>query len=152
MVSGKVIGFTCSFITNSPFAWTELITHKFTVEEEATFTLSVNTSERYREIFPVITILPSISENDKYADVTITNHTDRNKSLSLHLLLDETTIDCRRSKIYSEAGLLTFEDLGLSDTSYIYWPRLYYGDNEFTVTGNTDITFKWREPRKVGAY
>jgi len=44
------------------------------------------------------------------------------------------------------------EDVGIGDLTYIYWPRLYYGNNSITIIGDTDISFSWREPRKVGAY
>jgi len=63
-----------------------------------------------------------------------------------------TTLDCEHSKIYSASGSLSFEDLGITDTDYIYWPRLYNGTNSFTVSGDCVLTFEYREPRKVGAY
>jgi len=62
-----------------------------------------------------------------------------------------TTLDSRRSIINDATGLVSFTDLGISDVDYIYWPKLYNGENTITITGGI-ATIKYREPRKVGDY
>lgn len=154
VLSGDVIGFTVSFVTNSPYAWTEKRTFNITdntEDEEHTEVITINTSERLSPIYPVITITPYISAPSNYIDVTLTNERDGGE-MTLHLLKDITTIDCQHTMIKGTAGLLSFEDLGIADVDNIYWFRLWHGDNPIKVTGYADIKIEYREPRKVGAY
>lgn len=151
VIDGNVVGFTCTFSTDSPFAWTHEITQ--TVDGSATFL--VNSAEKYRQIYPLIVITPEV--DGEYATsatrtkVVISNNID---GLNMELNVSQgsnTTIDSQRSIIKDQTGLVSFTDLGIDDADYIYWPRLYNGDNTITVTGGT-ATIKYREPRKVGDY
>ena len=143
---GDIIGLTATFTTDSPFAWTDAIVKMFDISDGDTVTFNVKSSEKYREIYPVVKIQGGESE------ITIRNNTD-GYNLKLNLQEGTTTIDCAHSKISNESGVISFEDLGITDTDYIYWPRLYNGENSFTVTGgDCTLTFEYREPRKVGAY
>lgn len=150
-----VIGFTIQFVTNAPYAWTELREFEYTNEnndpEPQTYTITVNNSERLHEIFPVIKILPNLSSEHNKVPVTIKNLRDGGE-MNLTLLKDETTIDCERGIISGTAGLLSFDSLGIDDVDQIYWLRLYDGDNSIELTGDAQITISFREPRKVGAY
>lgn len=147
VIDGNVVGFNCTFTTNSPFAWTHEI--KQTVDGSATFT--VNSAEKYREIYPLIEVTLDTSENSR-KEIIISNAKDGN-SLKVSLLPgDTTTIDCRRSTIIDRTGLVSFEKLGISDVDYIYWPKLYNGENKITIDGNATAVIKYREPRKVGDY
>lgn len=148
---GRVSGLTYTLTTNSPYAFTELIEKEFECSGETNFTIEVNNSERKREIYPIIKLNPTGDELGR-VNITIKNSTDDDKSITLNVLKEPITIDCSKSKIYDAVGLLSFEDLGLSDIGYIYWVRLYHGVNNFTVVGDTKIIFEYREPRKVGAY
>lgn len=111
-------------------------------------------------------------------DITITNTMDINleyeydeeqhrtipvatpRSLSLQVPHAPIYVDSEKSRIYDIVSVLTeevnhildWEDLGLEDVSYIYWPRLFHGKNVWEVSGNCNITITFREPRKVGAY
>ena len=150
VIDGNVVGFNCTFTTNSPFAWTHEITQ--TVDGSATFT--VNSAEKYREIYPLIEITaPADWESPSTrSEVTIGNSVD-GLSMTLNLRQgDTTTIDSMRSIIKDHSGLVSFTDLGISDVDYIYWPRLYHGTNTITIEGNATAVFKYREPRKVGDY
>lgn len=148
---GDIIGLTATFTTDSPFAWTDMITKTFDVSDGDTITFNVKNSEKYREIYPVIKIQTPLVGGTR-SDITIHNNVD-GYELKLSLLQrDITTVDCAHSKISNQSGIVSFEDLGITDMDYIYWPRLYNGENSFTVTGDCTLTFEYREPRKVGAY
>ena len=148
VIDGNVVGFNCTFATNSPFAWTHVIEQ--TVDGSATFT--VNSAEKYREIYPLIEISPTVDGSSATrSKVKIVNGVDGGE-MELNLLQGSpTTLDSRRSIIKDATGLVSFTDLGISDVDYIYWPKLYHGENTITITGGT-ATIKYREPRKVGDY
>lgn len=150
-VAGYVVGLTFTFTTNSPYAFTNIIKKEFECSGETNIVIDIKTSERKREIYPVITITPTGITSGR-ENITIKNVTDNNRTLSLNLLKEPVTIDCAKSRIYDLVGLLSFEDLGVSDIDYLYWLKLYHGENSLVVTGNATITFEYREPRKVGAY
>ena len=151
--SGQIVGLTATFTTNAPFAWSEEYHQSFTIVGEGAISLNVHTSERKREIYPKIEISPSIGGSVARVNISITNHSDNNKTLSMSVVKDKITIDSEYSTIKDEyANLLSFEDLGIDDVGEIYWPRLYYGRNLLTLVGSGTYTFTWREPRKVGAY
>ena len=150
VIDGNVVGFDCTFTTDSPFAWT----HEIHQEVNGSATFTVNSAEKYREIYPLIeiTATPDWESSATRSEVTISNSVD---SLSMTLNLrqgDTTTIDAMRSIIKDHSGLVSFTDLGISDVDYIYWPRLYNGTNTITIDGNATAVIKYREPRKVGDY
>lgn len=150
-IGGEIVGFDMSFITNSPYAWTEEVKYDYTNVGTLNHSIFVQNSERQGLIFPIITVGVQLSEPVQPVEVTIKNAADA-ESLTLTLTHTETTIDCQRSMIYANDTFLSFEDLGLTDVAHIYWPRLYNGDNTLILTGDADFTVKFREPRKVGAY
>lgn len=151
--SENIIGLTATFQTNSPFAWTQEISRTFNIvaEESETCTITVNNDDRLRQIYPVITVRPTSSPGDGRVNITITNTRD-GFPMNLNIPVEPVTIDCEKSIISDAAGVLTFEDLGIGAEDYIYWPKLYHGQNTFQITGDCEITFTYREPRKVGAY
>lgn len=146
---GDIIGLTATFTTDSPFAWTDTITKTFNVSDGDTIMFNVKSSEKYREIYPVIKIQTPLVGGTR-SNITIHNNVD-GYELKLNFE-DSVTIDCAHTKISNESGIKSFEDLGITDTDYIYWPRLYNGENSFTIAGDCTLIFEYREPRKVGAY
>lgn len=151
-IAEEVIGFTCTFCTNSPFAWTDLKTASFECEGETEINVVVDHSEENREVYPVIKLKRPIDSAKEKEEIQIKQMTDNGKILKILLNKAETTIDCRRSVIYNDNGSLTFEDLEIADLDYIYWPKLYDGTNRIIIVGDVTVTFEWREARKVGAY
>ncbi len=192
-IAGEVVGFTMTFTTNSPFAWTaEKSVTQLCPSEGTTITINIDSPEEYREIYPLIEIV-GVSENEFDYDpetgeytgsasarenITITNTNDTygnfvkdettgryvfnesNRELSVEVPHIPVYIDSKNARIYdvvqTSSGnvnhVLDWDDLGLSDISYIYWPRLFNGENTWTVDGSCNITITYREPRKVGAY
>ena len=149
-IQGEIISLLMTFTTNSPFAWTPEIQKDFTCEGSISFVIKSKSAEYNKPIYPMIKI---VSTNASASQITITNITDNNKAVTLQIPASSTvTIDTEKSMIYDENSLITLEDLGIEDVSNIYWPRLYYGDNNFSISGNFMVSFIWREPRKVGAY
>lgn len=192
-IAGEVVGFTMTFTTNSPFAWTAEKTVAQSCPSDGTeLNIMVDGSEEFREVYPLIEIV-GVSDNEfdynpetgEYTgsasareEITITNTNDtygefkKNeetgryefdetpRSVTLKVPHIPVYIDSRRARIYdivstSSGGvnhILDWEDLGLEDVSYIYWPRLFNGENKWNIEGNCNIKIIYREPRKVGAY
>lgn len=60
-------------------------------------------------------------------------------------------IDCQKLQITDSLGrMITYDELGISDADFIYWPRLINGNNSILLYGNADFTITHRESRKVG--
>lgn len=152
-VSDNIIGLKATFQTNSPFAWTQEIVREFEIVsgQNEICSFIVNNDDRLRMIYPVITVTPNASPGSGRVRITISNTRD-DLPMTLNIPVEPVTIDCDKSIISDTAGVLTFEHLGIGAEDFIYWPRLYHGLNTFNVSGDCTITFKYREPRKVGAY
>jgi hypothetical protein len=144
--------------------------------EPTSSTITVDSAEQEREIYPLIEIW--CKSGDEYTpretvtisnlrdtDTTIVDHQAQEvpRSLTLEVPHMPVYVDCERGRIYdvvtTASGyvneILDFDDLGLSDLSHIYWPRLFNGENTWQVDSSTSdftVTVKYREPRKVGAY
>ena len=99
VLDGEVVGFTATFTTDSPFAWTQEITQTFNCSDGDTITFDVNSAEKYREVYPVITIKPPRIEGEVSTEIKLKNNIDE-KELTLQLRpADTTVIDCRHCKI-----------------------------------------------------
>lgn len=151
---GKVIGLNYEFTTNAPYAWSNLIEKTFDCAGSTVINIDVQNDDRRQFIYPMIKI-KGVGEigSGNGTHIVIKNETDGGRELKIDSnRLAEITIDSGKSKIMDRAKLLSFEELGIGDIDYIYWPRLYNGRNKLIITGDAEITFSYREPRKVGAY
>lgn len=191
-IDGDVVGFKLTFTTNSPFAWTQEIVVSEECRDDTDITITVDNTEKYREIYPLIEITGVSTDEFDYdpetgeytgsasarEEITITNTNDtygefkKNeetgryefdetpRSVTLEVPHIPVYIDSRRARIYDIVStvsggvnhILDWDDLGLEDVSYIYWPRLFDGENTWNITGNCNVRIIYREPRKVGAY
>lgn len=60
-------------------------------------------------------------------------------------------IDCQKLLITDSIGrMISYDELGVSDVDFIYWPRLINGNNSLLLYGNADFTITHRESRKAG--
>lgn len=144
---GRIVELKYSVTCNAPYGYSEMQSIEMTVSSSENIRIVSNSDEINGYIYPKITINPTstgeiqLKNTDENAVIII----NAKKSLPI-------TINCELQQFYDDIGLMSFEDLGITDISDIYIPRLKYGDNNFTVIGNCSIKFEWREPRKVGAY
>lgn len=158
MTNGEeVIGFTATFTTNSPYAWTPQKTINFSADTDdpVEITINVKSSEYNSPIWPIITIDPhndaDLDENNR-VPVSIRSNIDQKAMVFKFPTKLLHTIDCQKAMITGPNGLINFSDLGISDIGEIYWFKLYNGENRVTISGDADIRIQYREPRKVGAY
>ena len=152
----EVIGFTMTFTTNAPYAWGPEKVYHYSSDSTGftTLPITVETSERNSPIWPVITITPNINADTvgTRVPIIIRNSADNNRQMEFALTKLRHTIDCQKAMISGPNGLVHFDDLGITDVGEIYWLRLYNGNNNLEISGEAEITIKFREPRKVGAY
>lgn len=143
---GDLYGVRITFRCNSPYAYTGEIKKILSANSSTSFDTYSDLWNDY--IYPSIVVKPSST-----GSVTLTNVSDGNKSITLSVRnSNNITIDCQKLIISDKAGIITFEDLGISDVDDIYWPRLLgHGKNTFTIKGNCTAEISYREPRKVGA-
>lgn len=61
-------------------------------------------------------------------------------------------LDSQRLTLHDSLDrMITYDELGITDVDFIYWPRLIHGTNELLVYGdNVEFIIKHRESRKVG--
>lgn len=60
-------------------------------------------------------------------------------------------MDCSKLTITDELGrMVTYDKLGIGDVDFMYWLRLFHGNNSIQLYGNADFSFKYMESRKVG--
>lgn len=153
VVNTKVYMLTFQVTCNAPwgFSSAKIIESAYDEEEEninRTIVLTNDSDDTQLYVYPTITIVPHVT-----GIVTITNNSDNleNKTLSINVLEEDAVyINCRLCTFKTLSGVLSLEDLGIQDVGNIYIPRLIYGDNNISLSGNADFTFTWREPRKVG--
>lgn len=64
-VNDRIYGLTITFVTNSPFAWSQVKSGTSAYansDTPRTLTLTCSTSEKKREVYPVIKITPAITQ------------------------------------------------------------------------------------------
>ena len=164
----------CDFECNTPFALSPVQSVTNLVDGSLNSEMSVwnYSDEREDYVYPVIVIVPKGSNNtdiseteqnqgtgsvapDESQSIRITNESDGNRSIQLNNLNPEDTLtmDCRKLTVTNISGnLLSFEDMGVDAVDYIYFPRLLYGENRISISGNAEVLFTYRYPVKVGAY
>ena len=147
-IGDKIYSLTFSVMCDSPFGYSELITKTISSTSSTTSTITNLSDDISNCVYPIITITPNVT-----GTVTIKNTTDEEQSISISVKKGlEITVNCKLQTFYDSIGLLDLADIGLSDEFDIYIPRLLCGDNSITITGNCSATFKYRYPKKVGAY
>lgn len=145
---GGLYGLKLTFTCDSPYGYSEEKVITALCQETTTVKVENRSDELEDYLYPVIEIIPGSAGR-----VTITNKTDGGRSITLSLNQNlAVTMDCQKLMIHDHVGLIDFADLGFGDEDTVYWPRLAHGSNEIEVLGDCTITFRFREPRKSGAY
>ena len=129
--------------------------HTFNINGNDTITFNCQSDELEEYIYPIV----MITAQDSTEELTITNRTDNNNSISMRCLdRIENVMDCNLCMLYDRGNknLIGFDDVGWSDVGNIYWIRLVPGENIFDITGATgtvQITFSYDAPyKKVGGW
>lgn len=112
--------------------------YKYTEKETVTATSTINiVNDGHEIVFPEISILKN--GNGK---VEIINETDNGNIFELGNLTngEDLYLDCYRETIQTDiVGVYHYSD-------YVgHFPKLLLGNNVFKVTGNCDITFRYKE-------
>ena len=151
------IGMPCSitftFTCDSPYGYSSEIVNSYEIRgENQNYSFFNNTDCTSEYIYPLIYINPV--ENGK---INICNKSDNNKTLTLLNVTKNNPfyIDCSKFRIYKEDNnknktIIPLSNFGL--TPNMYWPRLCYGSNTFSLSGSANIKFIYREPKKVGVF
>lgn len=145
---GQLYGLKLTFVCDSPYGYSAEKVFTGLCTDSTVLEVSNQSDELEDYLYPVIEIIPSAT-----GSITITNQTDGGRSVTL--LLKQflpVTMDCQRLMVRDAAGLIDLADLGFGDEDTVYWPRLLAGSNTIEILGDCTITFRFREPRKAGAY
>ena len=141
VTNGGYAGVTFTFQSASPYPY-RTYTKEYEVRGTSSITLNCESDELEEYTYPTVEFYaPSATNN-----VTITNATDGNNSLTIKAL-DRLRIimDCDHCILKdSVGGVVDFDDVGWEDVGNIYWLRLLAGNNSLTITGNVDIRIKYK--------
>lgn len=149
VTGGGYAGVTFTFQSASPYPYHNY-TKEYQIRGNSTFTLNCESDELEEYTYPVVEFYaPSATNN-----VTITNVTDGNNSLTIRALDRlRITMDCDHCilKDTTNDGVVDFEDVGWGDVGNIYWLRLLAGENTLSCSGNVDLTISYKAVvKKVG--
>ena len=156
--NGRVVGITATFESLAPYAFSGLQTIKQIYNEETeTFDdvlkITINTDDQATPIMPKITIKFKDSSEENL-DVNIRNvWTDANQVSHSEIMKIinnkpmETIVIDGANKVVSSS--LTHRQFG-DDFEHWKWLPLYDGKNTITITGDCEVTFEYREIRKIG--
>lgn len=152
---GAPAAIIATFTCDSPYGWVSKIQTIEAAETDTKVTakIFVDSDELEDYVFPLIYIEPKNISGSTTRKFILLNKSDNNKKIQINVSDNHSFyIDSKKMKIYDSLGLMTIDDLGVSDIGTFYLPRLVNGINTITITGQCKVTITWEEPRKVGAY
>lgn len=150
-IGGEVIGFTATFTTNSPFAWTGEIVQYSDVDSDANLEFNVATAERYREVYPVVQIHVPAGGSGGEEDRELITLESVNDSVVIKLLLMKgatTTIDCEKcmityvldgdshNKIINDSVNDVFYEVSKANYAYLRNDTIYLSSSKDGVSGD----------------
>ena len=147
VINGGIVGLTIKATCDCPFGYSQEIVKEIPSNSSLAITNTSDNAEGF--VYPTIKVIPSDG-----GQITIYNDTE-SKSISFKSkgANNNIYIDCQRLEIKDDIGsFIPLSDLGISNPSDIYFPRLLHGQNNISVKGNAKVIFTYREYRKVGAY
>lgn len=135
-------GMKITFQADSPHAYSDLKTKNYTCTSTSSFNLFMDLD------FDEYTVLPNIKVTPLTNDSTISikNNTTNEIVEFYHCLSTEIIfLECQSDKISSSNGRLMIDNWNKSGLSLIQ------GSNNFTLTGNFQLSLEYRLPIRVGA-
>lgn len=150
LANNRTIGVTAIFSAVHPFALSDIYTVTKTITStDNKITINIDTDDNQP-------VCPRITIREKSTGVKFANkHTDffnQSKSyISTELTGNnsgETIVVDGTNKIISSSRINRI----FGDEFNWMWLELYDGKNEITIEGNCEVTFEWREPRKIGEW
>lgn len=148
MITGECYGLTLTVLCDAPYGWSEVKTA--TISSSGTTIVKLyDSSDEIGVVYPSVTL--HVNENAEAQDVSIAN---------------ALTGIATQIKNCNPGEIITMENRKISSSHFdteehktLYddfnWRWFTIGntfenrENEITVTGNCDITMKWRVPRKA---
>lgn len=150
MITGNFDGVICTFESDLPFAW-KRETKTITSSGSTTATIDIQSDDSEYIVYPKIKITSSTKQT-----IRITNNSDDSNSISVSVNANlPVTINCKYCMVTDATtnGIIDFEDLGWTDASKIYFPKLYDGGNSITVSGSCTVVFEYEYPiKRVGDF
>ena len=147
-IRGGLYGIKLTIVCDSPYGYSQEKFRAAVCADTMIYTIEVESDELEDYIYPIIEVTSRSGD-----PVTLTNRSDGGRSITMSLKKDlPVTLDCQKLTVRDSLGLVDFSDLGWGDEDIIYWPRLISGVNEFEITGDCQVAFRYREPQKAGAY
>lgn len=144
-ITGNWDGVKCTFVCDLPFAWKKE-TKAFTSSGDLNIKLNIPSDDDECIIYPKIKVNSSTRQT-----ITITNNTDDKNKIDILLNPNlPVTINCKYCMITDATtnGIVDFKDLGWTDASQIYWPKLFDGENNLSIQGNCTVEFEYEYPIK----
>lgn len=140
-IDARVIGIIAEFTANSPWAYSELKTVKFTIGEGLSdFKIDNNSDDLYTYIHPNVTFENSTSGES----LTLINNTVGSETKFTNLLQNEIITIDSNLVVYSDNDARIF-----NNNFNFEFPSLVPGTNDFEAIGNGELTIKFRYPMKV---
>lgn len=147
-IGGDTPALILTFTSISDYYYSNIIERKYSVNGN----LDVDIRNYGDEIEGYI--YPNMEITNHFGDtVKIQNTFDKEPFLLTGLNNDEIiTIDGHNLIMYSNMTTSSFEIKTFGDSFNRHWIKLYKGENILKLEGNFDITFKYREARRIGEF
>ena len=151
LTNGRIIGYTATFESVAPWAFSEIIDHSWTLAADQTVSIDIQTDELDALIYPKIFLTSKskidsitignwymVDANDSYVSTTI-------KNISSNELI---IIDGANKVISSDKTV----DRVFGDDFDFNWLPLAYGENSICTNKGCTLTFQYRVPIKCGEF
>lgn len=146
--NGNVPAITLTFVSVFNYYYSDIIIRKFSVSGKSEIEIRNLGDEIEGWIYPNIKI-----EMKSAGSVSIKNKLENEGFLLSNLSDNEIiTIDGYNLIIYSNKNNSSLTPKVFGDDFNRHWIKLYKGKNILEATGNFDITFEYREARRIGEF
>lgn len=139
-IDSRVVGFTITVESNSPWCYSPLVTESLDVSESAILSIDNKSDDLY-----TYTQMTTVFENTTGSSLTVSNDTLKEITTINNLVQNEVVTLSENMFITSDKPTHVFG----GDFNYV-WPKLGPGVNNFTITGTGVITFQYIYCIKVG--